>query len=228
MKRLFGNIPPTGGLGPVYTGYGVVLLLLVVALTAEAQIPSAAWQYERQLTREARAVFGVEAPVARLAGQLHQESSWRPDVCSWAQACGLAQFIPSTADWMAEMHPSRLAPADPANPAWAIQAQVLFNDWILNRIQVDDGCQQWAMTLSAYNGGIGWVNRDRRLAEEAGADADTWFGHVEHHTARADWARRENRDYVRRILLGLEPRYAEAGWQGSPICLWQDRRCSRD
>lgn len=228
MKTFFQQFRNSGGLGPVYAGYGFILLLLLVAVTAEAQIPSSAWQYERQLTREAQAVFGVEAPVARLAAQVHQESAWRPDVCSWAGACGLAQFIPTTADWMAEIHPRQLAPADPANPAWALQAQVLYNDWIIKRVVAVDDCQAWAMTLSAYNGGIGWLNRDRRLAEQAGADPLRWFGHVENHTNRANWAREENRGYVQRILYELEPRYVDAGWLGRPACGRQDPRCSRD
>lgn len=227
MSRLFDSFKG-GGLGPVYAGYGLVLLLLVLAVTAEAQIPSSAWQYERQLTREARAQFGVEAPVARLAAQVHQESAWRPDVCSWASACGLAQFIPSTAEWMAEIYPRQLAPADPTNPQWALKAQVYYNHWLGSRIRGADECAHWAMVLSAYNGGIGWLNRDRRLADAAGADADQWFGQVERYTTRADWARDENRGYVRRILLDLELRYADAGWQGRPVCLRQDRQCSRD
>jgi soluble lytic murein transglycosylase-like protein len=212
----------------IYGGYAVVIGLLVLALSAEAQIPEAAWQYERTLTREAQAEFGINAPVARFAAQLHQESLWQSDVCSWAGACGLAQFIPTTAEWMAEMHPRELAPADPSDPRWAIQAQVRFNDWLYHRIDTQDECARWAMTLSAYNGGIGWLGRDRRLAEAAGADADQWFGHVEHYTTRADWAKRENRGYVIRILLNLEPRYADAGWPGQPVCLRADRQCSRD
>ncbi len=224
MKTLYEQIKlgRRQGLGPVYLGYVLVLALLSFAVMAEAQVPASAAQFERQLTREARAVFGPEAPVARLAAQLHKESSWRPDVCSWAGACGLAQFMPATAADMAERFPRQLSPADPTNPAWAIQAQVLYNDWLLNRISAANGCEHWAMTLSAYNGGIGWLGRDRRLAEQAGDDPDRWFGQVDQHTARADWARRENRAYVTRILLELEPVYAAAGWAGSPVCPWPD------
>lgn len=225
FSRPLGRCP---GLKYVYVGYALVISLLALAVTAEAQVPQSAWQYERMLTRESQAQFGVDAPVARFAAQLHQESHWRADVCSWAKACGLAQFMPSTAEWMAEMYPRALAPADPTNPAWAIQAQIRYNDWLYRRVDAPNECDRWAMSLSAYNGGIGWLERDRRIAAAAGADRDQWFDHVEHYTTRADWAKRENRGYVIRILLNLEPRYAEAGWPGHPVCLRADRQCLRD
>lgn len=198
------------------------------AQLACAQVPAGAFEHQRYLTREAQAQFGIDAPVARLAAQIHQESAWRPDVCSWAGACGLAQFMPKTAGWMAEIYPRALEPADPTNPLWAIQAQVRYDHWLLQRIEAADACSRWAMTLSSYNGGIGWLHRDQRLATQAGADADQWFGHVERFSRRADWAREENRGYVTRILLELEPRYAAAGWPGRPVCLRQDQQCSRD
>lgn len=206
---------------------GLVMVMAVsCASSAAAQIPPDAWQYQRYLTREAQAQFGVTAPVARMAAQIHQESAWRPAVCSHAGACGLAQFIPSTANWMAEMHPRTLAPADPANPLWAIQAQVRYNHWLEQRIDAANDCALWAMLLSAYNGGIGWLGRDRQLAEQDGANKDYWFGQVEKYSQRADWACEENRGYVSRILFDLEPRYSDAGWPGRPVCLRQDRQCA--
>jgi soluble lytic murein transglycosylase-like protein len=232
MKTLFEhfNAPLYRPMKALYLVYLMIVALpaILMLTEAEAQIPEAAWQYERMLVSEAQATFGVEAPVARLAAQLHQESYWQPDVCSWASACGLAQFIPTTAAWMAEIYPSALARADPLNPRWAIQAQVRYADWLLDRVGPADNCSRWAMTLSAYNGGIGWLGRDRRLTSAAGFDSDQWFGHVERFTDRAEWAREENRGYVTRILLNLEPQYAAAGWLGEPVCLRADRRCSRD
>jgi soluble lytic murein transglycosylase-like protein len=200
----------------VYAG----LAVLAPMQAAHAQVPDAAWAYQRPITRQAQARFGPEAPVARIAAQLHQESAWRPAVCSGAGACGLAQFIPGTAAWMAELFPRELSPADPFDPAWAIQANVYYNHWLYQRARNwADECERWAGVLSAYNGGLTWVNRDRRLAAEAGADPARWFGAVEDYSRRADWAFRENRGYVRRVLMDLEPRYARAGWAGDPVCL---------
>lgn len=79
-------------------------------------------------------------------------------------------------------------------------------------------CDRWAFVLSAYNGGLTWLRRDQQRASANGADRARWFGHTELHTSRAGWARDENRRYVRRILLTLEPIYIGAGWYGVPVC----------
>ena len=68
------------------------------------------------------------------------------------------------------------------------------------------------MTLSGYNGGLGWVQRDRRLASQKGLDSTRWFGHVATVNAgrsTASW--RENRHYPQRILFTLAPRYLSWG-----------------
>jgi soluble lytic murein transglycosylase-like protein len=180
-------------------------------------IPEASARYRAALHREAAQQFGLNAPVARLAAQIHQESGWRPDARS-PFAEGLTQFTPATAEWIAGLFPRTLAPADTWDPAWSIRAMVTYNAWLLARVRGATDCDRWAKALAAYNGGLGWIARDERLAVSRGADAARWFGHVEHHTARAAWAAKENRGYPRRILLVLEPAYIRAGWPGSAAC----------
>ncbi|WIX34944.1 hypothetical protein QO259_10000 [Salinicola sp. JS01] len=92
-----------------------------------------------------------------------------------------------------------------------------YDRWIWQRVDAADACQRWAMTLSGYNGGLGWVWRDQKLARAAGDDPERWWGHVAEHTHRAGWARRENRDYVDRILLRYTPQYVSA-WGGRSPC----------
>jgi len=193
-------------------------LLLAGCMPAPAAgIPAEAQHHRRDLVRAAHHGLGLTAPIATLAGQVHQESGWRADARSGAGAEGLAQMMPGTAAWLAETRPRELHPAQPYNPGWALRALVTYDAWLLARVPGASACERWAFALSGYNGGLGWVQRDRRLAHEAGADPDRWWGEVEHHTARAGWARRENRAYVRRILTELEPRYRAAGW-GSGVC----------
>ena len=85
------------------------------------------------------------------------------------------------------------------------------------RIKAATPCDRMAMTLSAYNGGLGWVWRDQKLAASQGADSARWFDQVERYNAgRHAAAFRENRGYPRLILRTFEPRYVAAGWgQGS-------------
>jgi len=206
----------------VVAGNGVGLLLVAI-LIVSCQ-PANAWQppaessrYQRELTRIVQQEWGLPAPVAIHAAQIQQESGWRADAESPAGAEGLSQFMPSTSEWIAEIYPD-LGAAAPYSPTWAMRAQSRYNRWHWQRIDAADICSHWALTLSAYNGGLGWVYRDQRLARAADDDPSVWFGHVERYTNRADWARTENRDYVDRILLQYTPRYAAAGWQGGSPC----------
>lgn len=180
------------------------------------RIPAA---YEDTLIREAQRQFGLSAPIAALAAQLHQESSWRPDARS-PYAAGLAQFTPGTAGDMAKRYPSELAPAAPLDPRWAIRAQVFYMRDLDRQAKrfAADACESWAFALSGYNGGSGWWPRDRKLAAEAGRDDARWWDHVEHHTSRSAGARKENREYVPRILRTLQPRYAASGAPGARVC----------
>lgn len=176
-----------------------------------AQPPAAAMKYRNDLIRNARAQWGITAPVADFAAQIHQESHWKPDARSPVGAQGLAQFMPATADWIGDLIPA-LAQKTPYNPGWALRALVSYDRWLWTRIRVPDNCQRMAFTLSAYNGGLGWVNRDRKLAAQRGLNKDIWFDHVATVNAGrsgANW--RENRGYPQRILYQLAPRYLTWG-----------------
>src|SRR5688572_15590130 len=59
---------------------GVVLLCL--ACDSLAQIPPDAKRYKRDLIRNARAIWGLDAPTSTFAAQIHQESGWRVDAKS--------------------------------------------------------------------------------------------------------------------------------------------------
>lgn len=196
------------------------LLLVVLAMPAQASTtaepmppPAAAARYRAELTRAAQVQWGLDAPVAALAAQVHQESGWRPDAVSRVGAEGMAQFMPATARWWCELH--RMSPADcqPRNPTWALRALAGYDKWLWDRIRDTAAeCDRLAMTLSAYNGGLGWVQRDRALASSEGLDSSRYWGAVETVNAgRAAWAITENRDYPRRILLQHALRYAAWG-----------------
>lgn len=194
-------------------GVLALLSLFAVALPALADgLPAAAQRHRADLIRSARAVWGLDAPTATFAAQIHAESLWRADAVSPAGAEGIAQFMPRTADWMAQTWPA-LVERDPFNPAWGLRALVSYDRYLWQRVQAADACERMAMTLSAYNGGLSWVYRDQRLAAYNAADSDRWFDHVERfNSGRRASAFRENRAYPRKILLQLEPRYRAAGW----------------
>ena len=104
-------------------------------------------------------------------------------------------------------------PPAPFTPGWALRALVSYDKWLWDRLHGADACQRMAFTLSAYNGGIGWVGRDRKEAERQGRDPARWFGQVEEVNAgRSASSLRENRRYVRLILLERQYWYRKAGW----------------
>lgn len=194
----------------------ILILALTGAMPALADVPTAAAPYQRTLTREARSVWGLDAPIATMAAQIQQESAWQSDVCS-SFACGLAQFTPATAQWISGAYSKELGSNQPLNPSWAIRALAQYDYDLYGPIEAATDCERWAMALSAYNGGGTWLKRDRARCDTAGCDAAVWFGQVEGYTARAPRAARENRGYPRRILLDLQAIYAS--WGRSVTCL---------
>lgn len=189
----------------------VLGVLLTEGRAAAPAPPPQAEPYRRDLVRTARFVFGMSAPVAVLAAQVHQESAWNPTAKS-AYASGLAQFTPATASDMARLHPD-LRAAAPLDPRWALLALCRYDKALLASASfAATPADRWAFALAAYNGGPGWIPRDRATARALGLDASRWFGHVETvNSGRAAWAWRENRDYPRRILLVHQRLYRSWG-----------------
>jgi soluble lytic murein transglycosylase len=114
---------------------------------------------------------------------IRQESVFDDKVASWAGAVGLAQIMPSTGKWIAEMMPWPQYQEDDLRRAYL---NVRFGTWFLDRIlEQADGDVMTA--LAGYNGGP--VNSMRWL-EQSGGDPDL-FVEVIH--------RDEPRRYVRQI-----------------------------
>lgn len=194
----------------------------VFAASETVQIPEASAMYRLWVSAAAGEVFGVDAPEARLAAQLHQESAWKRQARSPAGAQGMAQFMPATAQWIAQRFPEQLGQFDPWDPRQAILAAAIYDRFLLDRVKpigptpLTD-CSRWAFALRAYNGGEGWMLRERRRAAQHGTDPNSWTA-VQPHRVRAAWAHAENIRYPQRILLVLEPAYRAAGWPGQAVC----------
>lgn len=198
----------------------VAAVLFLFATSAMAQIPSAANQHKRELTRVVQQEFGLQGNVAMHAAQIHQESAWRAEVGdgtvkSWAGAEGYAQFMPSTAKWIVEVYPD-LGPVAPFSPSWAFRAMARYNKWLYARVRGNTECDKWWFVLRSYNGGLGHIQAESRNATDAG---DRHAVDAQCGTARrAEVHCRENLGYPDRIINLIEPRYLRAGWAGSPTC----------
>jgi soluble lytic murein transglycosylase-like protein len=176
--------------------------------------PPAARKYRSTLIRNARVVWGMDAPIATFAAQVHQESAWNPEARSPVGALGLAQFMPGTARDMANRYPDALGGHDPGNADWALRALVQYDYQIFRPVSAANECERMAMTMFGYNAGPSWIPRDQAAATRAGLDSQRYFGHVERvNGGRTQAAWNENRQYVTRIIRKLQPQYAAWGRQ---------------
>lgn len=203
-----------------YAIAAIILFLAMVIfpplLQAREYIPRSALAYKSYVIRSARFEFGMEAPVSLLAGQIHQESAWNPRARS-AFASGLTQFTPDTEKWIIGLFPD-LGTEGVQDPHWAIRAMARYDKRLLGQITADTVCDDWAFVLASYNGGLGWVLRDKKQAQQAGKNRNLWWGNVELYSRRAPHFTKENRDYPVKILLRHQPQYVKAGWGETLIC----------
>lgn len=186
-------------------------------------LPKNSYQYKAMVIKEARMYWGPNANVALFAAQFHQESMWNNNAKSYVGAKGLGQFMPATAR---EVHGryKDLGALPIYSPLWSVKALFLYDRQLYNaikplrRTKPLHPCTHYAMMLSSYNGGLGWLNRDRRLTIARGDNPDIWWGNVEKHSNRAGWAIRENRDYPVRIMLRHTQVYLQHGYPGVDVC----------
>lgn len=214
-------------------GAAIVALLLWASSLAHASavqaaqsaartvaIPQLAAGYRLAVERAAGEYFGLAASPARLAAQLHQESGWRHAAQS-AYAQGLAQFTAPTARWLPAVCPE-LGEIDPWDAQQSIRAAACYDRWLHQRLRPLSGddlteCARWMFALRGYNGGPGWIDRERRAVLGNGGNPDDWRT-VAQHRLRSAAAHAENTRYPLRILITLEPAYIAAGWDGTAVC----------
>jgi soluble lytic murein transglycosylase-like protein len=199
------------------------LLVMVPAGAAEKSPPApfakggrggfapspAATRWRAELTRQAHAQWGLDAPVPALAAQVHQESGWRADAVSRVGAAGMAQFMPGTARWWCDLNRLSATDCRPANPRWALRALVGYDKWLFDRLGAagEPSDRLWA-ALRAYNGGLGhWQAEARLAAGPLRSQIDAACGRAR----RAPVHCAENLGYPRRILAELQSRYSTWG-----------------
>ncbi len=199
---------PVGWLVIAYILTVLVVSLWFVTGARAAEVQREAYTHRLRIMREAQAAWGVAAPSATFAAQIAQESAYRDDARSHVGAQGLAQFMPATASWIAEVYPA-LKPADVFSAAWAIRALTRYDRHLWERIAAADGCERMAFTLAAYNGGLGWVNRRKRASPDPLRCLDATCD-INPGISAAN--QRENAAYPVRILRRHEPRYVVAGF----------------
>jgi soluble lytic murein transglycosylase-like protein len=192
-------------------GLALTVLAVLLAHSVPFSLPRAALPYKIDLIRQAHSVFGPDAPIALLAAQIERESYWDKGARSPSGDLGIAQIKPSTARYLAHIRPGP-GPGSPRDPVWSLSAMAWYDYHLRDAIKdAADDCQRWKFALAAYNGGLGWVNRERTSCKRSGhCDSTRWDGNVERFKARSIRAWRENRQYVTRVIA-TQSRYQSWG-----------------
>lgn len=129
------------------------LLIAAVALCfaddAGAQVPRGYALYGERCAAIQMSVWGPYWSSMMLA-QIHQESTWRPDVCS-PYACGLTQFTPQTEAEMERRLGVSGSIMDPAH-ACLLQAHLMLALAREAGPRFDGWLAEWHATLRTYNG----------------------------------------------------------------------------
>lgn len=198
-------------IGAGLTLLAAVLTLLFAPWEAHAQVPPAAAQYRAELTRAAHTQWGLNAPIAAMAAQVHQESGWKPQAVSRVGAAGMAQFMPATASWWCERNQLTPQQCQPTNPTWALRALVGYDKYLFDRTPTRYSAHDrlW-VALRGYNGGLGHWSAEAAstgLAQPSRQQVDAACGQARRHRIHCP----ENLGYPQRIMSVLQPRYATWG-----------------
>ena len=197
-------------------------ILLLASCTGPApaaagadNVPAEAYRWQGYQTRISRQELGPNAPVPLLAAQVHQESRWRHGAESPVGARGLAQFMPGTAEHVEQLSGGLSRGDVLSSPRANLRAQAVYMAWLRDRADVRRPAtppDRWAWVLSGYNGGMGWLDKERH----GDGDPRRWYCDTYRANARSKAAWRENRHYVRTIKSG-QSRYQQAGWRGPTV-----------
>lgn len=189
---------------------------VVMPRSSDPRIPAEAQKYRRQIIKAWQYYFGLAESPATGFGQIHQESRFKSTARSSVGAAGLAQFMPSTADWINSVLPIDQkcynGPAGcPLDPTWAINALSAFDSrlfTVYGRITTEPD-ERWGFSLAAYNAGEGSVVKERaKCFALRDCVSAKWFGNTENMCSRLPANCRETKEYSDIILHKWRPLYA--------------------
>lgn len=234
------------GSGLVYLGRCIltaVILMLIVTAPRAAEPPAAATVLLPVLKSEQQAWWPSHPMPSALGAQVEQETCpslkhwmcWNPRAqlkTAREQGVGLGQI---TRTWrpdgstrfdalaeMREQFPRALSEwgwtrTSLYDPRLQLRGLILMDlrNWRVIQGAADNG-ERLAMTLAAYNGGLGGLSSDRRAcAGTPGCDPGRWWGHTERTSLKAKAAVpgygksffEINREYVHNVIVVRRVRY---------------------
>ena len=104
-----------------------------------------------------------------IAGQVHQESQWNPRAVSRSGAGGLLQIMPATGRDIALS--CKIPGFDRFNPVHALRGGICYDAQVRKWVgALNTPRDQDTAMLRAYNGGAGYIIKERHRAELYGKD----------------------------------------------------------
>ncbi|XOV91706.1 MAG: transglycosylase SLT domain-containing protein [Bacteroidota bacterium] len=134
-----------------------------------------------------------------LASLIYQESRFQPEANSWADAEGLMQVMPSTAD--------ELGIRDISDPNQNIRGGTAYLGQLWDRFDmIPDSVQRIKFTMAAYNCGIHHIYDAQTLADEEGLDPKKWDRNVDEMILELSYPNVYNHPMVKYgYVRGVEP-----------------------
>ncbi|MCZ4408493.1 membrane-bound lytic murein transglycosylase MltF [Cryomorphaceae bacterium 1068] len=134
-----------------------------------------------------------------LASLVYQESRFKPEASSWAEAEGLMQIMPSTAE--------ELGIDDRSDPEQSISGGTRYLYQLYSNFEeVPDSLERIKFTMASFNAGLGHVEDARRLAEKRGLNPNVWERNVAEMILALSYPKSFNDPVVRHgYLRGIEP-----------------------
>lgn len=142
----------------------VVLFLNIIPTQSAEACPV----YRTEIIRATRQYLPTVS-ASLIAAQALQESSCNPLARSQAGAVGIMQIMPGTARDIERT--CKLPGFSPLNPRTAIIGGVCYDAIVRKIVGPMNDSQEWSKAMfRAYNGGAGYVLKERKLARELGFD----------------------------------------------------------
>ncbi|MEB8327757.1 transporter substrate-binding domain-containing protein [Flavobacteriaceae bacterium KMM 6897] len=134
-----------------------------------------------------------------VASLIYQESRFDPNDSSWANAKGLMQLMPKTAE--------ELGVQDRSDPKQSIRGGTKYLKQIWNNFaKIKDSIQRTKFTMASYNCGLYHVKDAQKLAAKRGLDASVWDGNVEDMILALSHPKNYNNPIIKYgYVRGVEP-----------------------
>ena len=186
--------------------YFLVAVILLIAVSAFAAIPQRAYQYFPVL-KEEHALIWPDSDIGIIGSQIAHESTWKETAtrkeASGVISYGVLQVLDVTYDELKKKNPLLLkgSPSEMLRARMGIRAGILYDKQMYGLVGfAESETDRYAMMLASYNGGFGWLLRDRKLAEANGYNPNKWLDNTELFSKRSAQNFKINRRYVSGII----------------------------